>query len=271
MERRETMRQIALIMMIFSLSLWSGCKSPPAAETPPVSVPEENDFWDTTPLSGELIFHGAAGVRSKREESIRLALEDAARRAAIFTRVEGQFVSYANRGAGFFDYSSEAAGSLWYDENYKNYIEDLIFDPAADVIEERNTVFVRTRYHSPVPAAIRYQSSSFHRDSKPGWVDNPPEISGYVAGVGYAGRRSSHGDTVKASYENAVFSIIKTLFGAVSGTTEEFRGSGTFDFSSASENIITARGVLKGFYTLDFWTDPVNHAVWTLAIARTEG
>jgi hypothetical protein len=243
---------------IFSTLIFFACVSSPG-------IPERS-FWDTSPVSNELFFLGAADIFSNREESIHLALEDAARKAVIFNLVEGQFASKTNIGAGFLDYSSETRASIKYNENYKDLVDALIFDPKTDVRLSNNTVFVHTRYIAPYPVQTGYFASSQGK-SMPGWIASPPDIAGYIVGVGYAGRRASHKDTVNISYENAIYSILKIVSSTIKGYTENSQGSGTFDNSSATNNVITASGVLKGFYVLDFWVDPATQAVWTLAIA----
>jgi hypothetical protein len=100
-------------------------------------------------------------------------------------------------------------------------------------------------------------------------VDTPPEtISGYAAGIGYAGRRNAHRDTVIASYENAVLAIIQNQSSSAWSSTEGFRGSGFLDYSAVTKKGTSASGVLTGFYVLEIWVDPATKAVWTLAVAR---
>jgi hypothetical protein len=250
--------------------MFPGCTgAPPPAETVP--VPSERElfrrFLYTPPEEGKLVFLGVAGLRSHREESLRLALEEAARRVDLFHGVEGEFTAYSYRRSRLLDYRSETTTSLNTQDSYADYVEDLEFDEESDVFLNGNALFVRVRY--PGVLDVDYQPSSTGSNGKPVWIDTPPEtISGYTAGVGYAARRDAHRDTVIASCENAVFSIIKNLAGTVRGITSDFRGSGFFDISSASGNMLSAKGALKGFYVLDTWVDPVGLDVWTLAVAR---
>jgi hypothetical protein len=260
-----------LVFFVFVFVFLSCKSSSSKTEAPPQeAAPQESGngaFWNTRPFFNELVFHGAAGVRVDREESIRLALEDAARKAALFTRVEGKIVFYNRTGAGLWDYRSDTESTLIHDEDYEKYIEDFIFNSELDVLQEDNTVFVRTRYPSPLPVDIPYGFQSSRAAGKPGWVDEAPLITGYVAGIGYAGRRSSPADTVKASYENAVFAIIRDISSAVEGNTADLQGPGG---SALQESKISAEAALKGFYVLDFWVDPASRAVWTLAVAKPD-
>jgi hypothetical protein len=255
-------KYISPALLFFSCMI-SACSSlPPSPES---SVP--GNFWNSAP-SGDLVFIGGAGLRSNRDESIGLALKDIARKISIFYAVEGKFVSHNKTGSGFFDYSSGTQSSITYNEDYLGFTENLEYDPGADVIQIDNTIFVRARFRSPERIQIDYQAPS-SVEGRPVWIDNPPaEISGYRVGIGYAGRRARIRDTVNASFEAAIFSIIGTVFSQVSADAMNRRGSGTFEYRSAAGAAVSARGRLNGFYVLDTWIDPSNMGVWTLAIAR---
>ncbi|MDR2020091.1 MAG: hypothetical protein LBQ14_04920 [Treponema sp.] len=253
-----------IFMLTLCVFVFSSCRTTSSGVA--ASPQDAGGFWDTAPVSGELIFHGAAGVRFDRDASIRLALEDAARKAAMFTQVGGRIVFYGKTGVNFWDYQVDTENSLFIDQDYEKYIEHFTFDSERDVLQEYNTIFVRVRYPSPVPVNIpRLQSS--HGGARPGWIGEPPRIPGYVTGIGYAGRRISYGDTVKDSYENAVFSIIRNISSTVTGNTADVQGSGG---PASNESRIAAGAMLKEFYVLDFWVDPVNQTVWTLAIAKPD-
>jgi hypothetical protein len=250
-------------------SLFSGCQTgPPPAEVPSGEASQHR--ISTFPGEGWLVFTGVAAIRSRREESVHLALEEAAKKVSLFERVEGTVRSYSNTGGRFLDYRSETTSSVDYrrdDTQNIEKIEQFEYDPDSDVFQYENAVFVRVRCRGSLP--LSYQAPPAGPDGKPAWVDNPPEaISGYAAGVGYAGRRNAHRDTVIASYDNAVLAIIRNQNTTVWSASEGFRGSGFLDYSAASQKDTEASGVLTGFYVLEIWADPATKAVWTLAVAR---
>jgi hypothetical protein len=193
-------------------------------------------------------------------------------------RVEGEITVYSNTGGRFLDYRAETAGSLDYGKDYTNYIDKLEYDPETDVFQSENAIFIRTTYpgslpfnDDPLPAVLGGESGlpGPAAGGRPVWVDNPPDfISGCPAGVGYAGRRDAHRDTVIASYENAVFAILRDYRSSAWSNTEDFRGGGFLDYAAINQKGIKAGGVLTGFYVLDMWVDPVTKAVWTLALAQ---
>ncbi|MDR3114818.1 MAG: hypothetical protein LBU25_04795 [Treponema sp.] len=255
--------------LVCSVLLFSCAGSP----NPQGSVPLDQDFLNFSPVEeekNELIFIGVAGVRMNRQEAIDLALEDAARRVAFFQRVSGEVLHRVEIGTGFLDYRSEHEATLHYDnEGYGNYREALEFDPEQDVWIEHQAVFVRTRYRASQSLPIKHRYAA--KTERPQWVDNPPKrISGFWVGVGFAGPRLYHKDTVIASYENAVFSIIESISNTVTSKVESVQDSrGAFSsFSAVNSNEVKASGTLGSFYVLETWTDPLNKAVWTLAIAE---
>jgi hypothetical protein len=234
----------------------------------PLAAGEFQNRISTFPEGDRLVFTGVAAIRSRRQESIDLALEEAAKKVSIFERVEGTVSSYSKAGGRFLDYRSETTGTVKHNRDYKKYIEELEYDPDIDVFQQENAVFVRARYKGSLP--LSYESPPSGSGGKPGWVDNPPPaISGYAVGVGYAGRRDAHRDTVIASYENAILAIIQNRGSNVRSAGTGFQGSGFLDYSAVNEVGMSAGGVLTGFYVLEIWIDPVTRAVWTLAIARS--
>jgi hypothetical protein len=264
--RPELLKNFILLACIF----FAGCPGSPSPAKTPASAPqsENNPFWDAgSGPSGSLIFHGCAGIYSKKEESIQLALEEAAKKVAVFTLVEGRLLSFTNIGAGVFDYQSKTETSLIYGDPAA-YTEALAFDPETDVLETNRTVFVRVRYQPPEPVSIPYRSSSFQNSVKPAWVDAPPVIPGYTVGLGYAGARAKYADTITASWENSVFSIVTGLYGSAKEEITSTRGPGAFDVASSNTQEIRAAGKLRGFYILDTWTNPGDKSVWTLSIAQ---
>jgi hypothetical protein len=223
------------------------------------------------PLTGgELVFTGVAGRFSNRNDSIQAALRDAARRLSFFYSVKGETLVQEHIGAGVFDYSREVERSLSYDEDLEKHLEKFQFDPSRDVFESNNAVFVVARVSAgqPMPSPAGHSAGR----ERPAWVDSPPgTIGGFIVGVGFAGRRSFHKDTVIASYENAVFELIENINTTVNDQREIYQNSySIFDFDMSSSSTVVSRAALKNFYIIESWTDPANLSVWTLAVAEKD-
>jgi hypothetical protein len=223
----------------------------------------DRNYMDTSPYNDELVFLGASSVRNDKKESIRLALEGAARKVAMYHSVGGHISHEESRGPGFLDYRSQHDAAIEIDELYQQYADALIYDEKTDIFTYNHTVFVRARYHPPSPVVIAHTFRAGNQ--RPAWIDRaPPTIPGYRTGVGFAGPRSYLKDTIIASYENAVFYFIGAASSQVSSQQNIRNGSVSIDGS------IRSSGVLKGFYVLEIWVEPTSKAVWTLAIVRDE-
>lgn len=228
---------------------------------------EDPDFWDTRPGNGKLILIGGAASRTNREEAIRFALLDAARKISIFHGVRGLSVSAVSMGEGTYDFYADAAVDLAFDPEYEKYTEELEFDPETDVLEFDGSVFVRTRWAPPVPFDVNFPPKG---KGRPDWVTNPPEIiDGFLVGIGRSNPYSRPHDTLIASYENAIGAILNI---AGSKVRDGLASVESADYAaSVSSNVQIAEGKLTRFYILEIWTDPESRAVWTLSIAKDGG
>ena len=258
--------------MLFSwLILFMACASGPFVSDGTISP----SFLFTAPREGELVFLGVAGKRSSHKETLKYALEDAARRVAIFNRVSGEYEVESSMGAGIFGISNNPPRTdLDYDkDNVEVYVDRLNYNAEnkSDTIEVDKTVFIRTTYPGALPFPINYRPTYSLKDKKPSWVDNPNVvIQGYEVGIGYSWRQSSPYRTWINSYNNAVFSIIKNINFYVRSEFVIYQNTGDLfgNTNSTNKNTTYSSGTLYGFYILDAWMDPATKAVWTLAIAR---
>jgi hypothetical protein len=215
-----------------------------------------------------LIFIGVSPRLTNRDEAVNIAIRDAARKYSFFNSVSSCFVNRDNVGAGVFDIFIDSDYMLQYDNELDKFIEKLEYDLTKDVFENNNAVFVVTRINSAgnMPLFNGYSFTS----SRPYWIDSPPsEIDGFIAGVGYSGRLSSHRDTVVRSYERAVIAIIQNIESLISREQLINQNNfSTFGFEVSSLGESRAYGTLENFYIIESWTNPVDLSVWTLALAK---
>jgi hypothetical protein len=219
------------------------------------------------PLGKVLVFTGVAGRLSNRDAAVQAALRDAARRLSFFHSVTSDSRRQEHIGGKALDYRVESEYQLIYDDDLDKFLDMLEFDPAQDVFENNNAVFVVTRMSSEIamPNSGGYSAGK----ERPAWIDIPPsEISGFTSGVGYASRLSSHKDTVIASYEDAVLEIIYNTKSVIKGETAGFENSySAFGAEVTTDYTMASQGTLSHFYIVETWTDPANLGVWTLAVA----
>jgi hypothetical protein len=180
------------------------------SDTAPVPGPskdlDQNRYWITHPDNGDLVIMGVANRQRKQEDEIQLALDDAAHKVALFYGVKGIKVVLTTNGPGFWDYSMETDHAFWYDTEYEKYSDALKYDTSRDAFSIDGAFLLRVRYKTPTPLSV--QPIFAVNGGMPEWIKKPPkEISGYIAGTGYAGPHSKFKDTIIRAYENAIIAI----------------------------------------------------------------
>lgn len=234
----------------------------------PPPVDENLAYWDCTPQGEDLVIIGAAGFYLDMEKAVELALDDAARKASMYERLEGSFYRTESIDGTLLGNRFEEKSEIKINEDYVRFKDEFRYDPGQDVLVLPNEgVYVKVRYTPPIPLVVQYRSETGR--AEPWWVKEAPgTISGYRVGVGYARARMRYRDTIIASYEDAAISIIKFFSSSVESKRELYQGAGFLDYSNTQQTTISASASLEGFYVLDTWIDPQTKAVWTLAIVR---
>jgi hypothetical protein len=244
----------SLIALFLGLSLFN-CAGTPSGKP-------EAGYPNTRYPAGGPVFTGVSNGRYlSKDRALTLALQDAARRVSFFHSVEAVIESSEIYNPRFRISQVQDKRKLIYDTDYEKYLRLLEFDPKRDVYEEHGALFVHAVYTGETEGTAGYRYGA--RSGKPLWIENPPaESGGLFYAVGFAGSRLSHKDTVIASYEDAVYALVKNNF------------SKTYTSQQADENtlldtsLVLVSGVVKGFHVLETWRDPKSGAVWTLAAAR---
>jgi hypothetical protein len=236
--------------------------------TVPKEVPyEERDFWDTSPHNGDIVIIGVSANRQKESDAIAIALDDAAKKVSAYYGFSGKVETFTNdNGTGGWGFRSDTKATFLYSEDYTKYIEDLKYDETKDIFRERDCLFIKVRYTPTAPLALDYRY--IRKDGKPEWITKPPKtISGFKSVVGQALSHEYRRDAIRASLESAAALLLAASQGSNTRVMDE--ATQTEHFTSA--RIVTsqvAEGDLNSFYVLDVWEDPVDHSVWTLAIAK---
>jgi hypothetical protein len=246
----------------------NGANQPPAVRPKetvksPMEEQQSSGHWITGQRDNQFIIIGISGRLSRPNDEIEAAKKDAARKAAMFHGVQGS-VEHINSGSGnFFDYVANSKLELNYDTNYEPYIERLSFNPETDVIRGPGAVFVRMKYNAANSVPVNYAAKK--NNGRPTWINSRdlPEIPDYTVAVGYAGRRSRFTDTVNASCDSAAARLIESA-----STQVETRVNSIAGQSSSAAVYVHSEGRLSNFQIIEFWIDPDNGSVSTLAIAR---
>jgi hypothetical protein len=221
----------------------------------------EAGYWVTRPSGSTLTVLGIAGRRLNRDEAVAEALGDAARRVALYHGVYGESAAVLNQGSGNLDYFSDFDYRLNLLTNAEGYVDALIFDREKDVLEKDGAVFVRVRY-AGISVLPVYQTTI--KDGVPDWVGNYTiDIPGFLAAVGYSKNRGSPQRTFRASYENALVSLLPRLSSKQVGEVIDVEGGGRL-----TQNVSLSSGTLENVMILETWWDRKNAMVWTLLAAK---
>jgi len=238
------------------------CASSGSVDTGQVSAVTADEYWITLPGPRSIVIIGASGRQQRRQTEIDNALEDAARKAAMYHGVQVRSEHVQDIGANFFDYFASSEIELDYDKELEKYKDKLVFDESRDILTRNNGVFIRFTYPESFPGRINYGFSR-NQDGSPAWTTNPPkEISGFTVGVGHSGRQLYLRDTFEKSYNAAAADIVSKLSTVMTTSGVSAEGHTTSRIHQQSS------GRLSYFLVLETWIDPKTQAVWTLAIAR---
>lgn len=104
----------------------------------------------------------------------------------------------------------------------------------------------------------------------PSWIDNPPQVNGYITGVGISQRRKSVYMSWEQSDKMAMGEIANSLeMSILSGTATIERG-GTASSASTSVNktLSTSDIYINGIYIVSRWREPDESFYYSLAIAE---
>jgi hypothetical protein len=215
--------------------------------------------------AGLPVFTGvASGNYLSKDRAVELALRDAARQVSFFYGVEAVIRTAETYDPQFRVSRIGETRELVYDTDYEKFIPLLEFDPERDVYEEHGALFVRAAFNGTADMTHNGGSPrAVGTPARPSWVGNPPaEYGGFPCATGVAASRLHHKDTVTASYEDAVFALVKNSLAQV------YASGQMSDRAMLDASLTLVRGAVKGFRILETWQDPESGAVWTLAAAR---
>jgi hypothetical protein len=178
----------------------------------------------------------------------------------LYHGVSGESAAVLDQGSGSLDYFSDFDYRLEVLTDAEHYIDALVFDKDADVLEKDGSVFVWAQYPGvfDIPA---YETVV--EDRVPQWVKTyAADVPGFLTAVGFSGNKGSLQKTCRASYENAIASLLPRLSSQVASEVIDAAGG------RITRNITTGSGVLEKVMILETWYDRKINALWTLLVAK---
>ena len=105
---------------------------------------------------------------------------------------------------------------------------------------------------------------------KPRWIYNPPDLEGFITGVGVSGRRKSVYESWEMADKLAMAEIANYIKAEIKAGTATIERSGVTNGTSASviQSLTVSEVHVKGLYILSRWRDPDNSYYYSLAISR---
>jgi hypothetical protein len=232
----------------------------PADSAPELEAAFDSGYWVTRPSASGITLIGMAGRRTRREEAVREALLDAARKAALYHGARAASAAALYQGTGTLDYASDFDYRVAVRREPEEFLDALDYDEEADVLEKNGVVVVRVRY-AAVTEAPPY--TTVLEDGVPDWTRRyTAVIPGFLVGIGFARNRGTLPKTCRASYENALVGLVSRLSARVDTETVDVSGA------RMTGNVIFSEGDVEGVMILETWVDRRTRAVWTLVAAR---
>jgi hypothetical protein len=217
-------------------------------------------YWITRPSDGTIPVVGIAGRRGNRDQAIQAALDDAARKAALYHGVYAESATVLNQGSGYLDYFADFDYRLTIQSEPSAYTGSLVFDKDDDVYEKNGSVYIRAKY-SGVTDVPAYNSAM--ENGVPDWVKNyRADVPGFLTAVGSSRNKGSPQATCRASYENAIVSLLPELTAKIDGSVTDTPGG------KLQQNITVSQGNLTNVMILETWFDSRTGSVWTLLVAK---
>jgi hypothetical protein len=255
---------IFIIPFFFSCAGNQASNSADANNIPSSSLQNQykTGYWITNSSDNGLTIIGISNPMVRRQDEIKAAKEDAARKIAMYFGVYGRIETISNTGGNIYEYTATTNADIIYDTNYEKYIDNLRFDEKNDVLITTEAIFVRFQYDTSV---TRINHNTGFINNRPDWINNRnmPDIDGYVTSVGMARNQRRLKDTVYKATEDAVIRMIQDLSTRIN--TKEVSVSGQGSSSYIRE---VSRGNLNNFQVIEFWIEPETRYVYVLAIAR---
>jgi len=214
---------------------------------------------------GALVVIGISSRLARRADEIDAAKNDAARKVALFYGLEGRVEFFQRSGASVFDFIAESSVDLRpFIQDHERFLDRLFFDPDRDVLLFDSGSLVRFTYGAQV-SRVATPSSRLDAQGRPEWAGgaNLPWIAGHLTAVGFSQNQIWLRDTAMRSAQAAAARMIMAGGSDMRIFEIDAPGQGSVSYiSSRSE------GILVDFRIIEFWIDPWDMSVYTLAVGR---
>jgi len=223
----------------------------------------ESGHWVANAQDNAMIVIGVASRDIRRENEIYAAKTDAAMKVAMYYGFKVNTEYFERISNDIFDNIFDSRSSFEHVVQYEQFIDKLTFDPVNDVIIHDRGTIVRFSFPEIVVPVIF--TGIINNNGRPNWLNNRnlPDINGYMIAAGFSMKQEWLRDTVMRSAANAAARLMGNMSTSIENIIIDVVG-----LAAISYIYTTSEGVLYDFRVLEFWIDPENGDVYTLAIAR---
>ncbi len=216
---------------------------------------------DTAPRSGVPMFFACSPRLSDREAELDFCLTEAAGQASRFVAVEAEAQIYREKG-GVSSGMVRAMSVRFDPELAESLKQDLVLLESA-----RDDEGTCALYSLPTRSLSIGFAPAASRKGEPAWIAQPPDIPGYLVGVGSSPRKRLFGDSVNAADEKALEELIKQIsLNIVSGSLSyTAQGMGSWGKETGTEY---SKAVVSGFYILARFRSEGGDTFYSLAVLR---
>lgn len=260
------------VLLFFVIFIFTGCKTTEIEKSKSMShiskadnsaeISVDNLSLNTYPVEDSLYIVAVSPKFQNNDEEVKYALASAARQISIYY---GAHVSYQK----FID--ENIIGTLQAQKVDVAYDQDL----AISILNKLE--IVQESYGNDYYAAlIKFKGADtplipdldIIENIRPSWVNNPPQLKGFMTGVGISQRRKSVYESWEQADKQAMAEIANTIHTNIqSGTATIERGGAS---SSASTSVIKSLNIsnvyIDGLYIISRWREPDNSYYYSLAI-----
>jgi len=211
-----------------------------------VGFSDAGTLYNTLPQGNTLFFLGYSNRKMDRREEEALCLYRAALQAVQFIAVQGSFVLEKEEGRGI-NYGESV--SIQFDDNPVPEIARML-KPVSHFRNDRGSMVVY--------AFENFQYPQFYLEvpvnkKPPEWINSPPDVPGFITGVGVAERRSRLSDSLEAADRAALGALIERI--SLEIQTNQIVYSSKYGVISSRRTSSRAEAEIRGFYICSRYID----------------
>ena len=271
--------KVYCVITLILLLLFSSCASTQSTETElpddqllysaneiphDITINIDNIVLNTYPVGNSFYIAAITPKLQFEDEEERFALMNAARQISTYY---GAYVSYGKLiNENIIGTVQSQSVDIQYDKELAlTFLDKLEILNMQRGLNYFASLIKMDGNYLPVFPAVELNPSE-----KPRWINNPPDLEGFITGVGVSGRRKSVYESWEMADKLAMAEIANYIKAEIKAGTATIERSGVTTGASASfiQSLTVSEVHVKGLYILSRWRDPDNSYYYSLAISR---